>query len=110
LQLEMLIRSLTGQSNNGVPIISNREYKGTVTLKDGEPAFVAGEISRTDTLSMTGIPGLGMIPLFNQAMVNNTKQEEDDELMVAITPHVVSNFSRTSSAIWLSSETNSTTR
>ena len=110
LQLEMQIRSLTGQSNNGVPIISNREYKGTVTLKDGEPAFVAGEISRTDTLSMTGIPGLGMIPLFNQAMVNNTKQEEDDELMVAITPHVVSNFSRTSSAIWLSSETNSTTR
>jgi general secretion pathway protein D len=110
LQLEMQIRSLTGQSNNGVPIISNREYKGTVTLKDGEPAFVAGEISRTDTLSMTGIPGLGMIPLFNQAMVNNTKQEEDDELMVAITPHVLSNFSRTSSAIWLSSEMNSTTR
>jgi general secretion pathway protein D len=110
LQLEMQIRSLTGQSNNGVPIISNREYKGTVTLKDGEPTFVAGEISRTDTLSMTGIPGLGMIPLFNQAMVNNTKQEEDDELMVAITPHVLSNFSRTSSAIWLSSETNSTAR
>jgi general secretion pathway protein D len=110
LQLEMQIRSLTGQSNNGVPIISNREYKGTVNLKDGEPAFVAGEISRTDTLSMTGIPGLGMIPLFNQAMVNNTKQEEDDELMVAITPHVLSNFSRTSSAIWLSSEMNSTTR
>jgi len=110
LQLEMQIRSLTGQSNNGVPIISNREYKGTVTLKDGEPTFVAGEISRTDTLSMTGIPGLGMIPLFNQAMVNNTKSEEDDELMVAITPHVLSNFSRTSSAIWLSSELNSTTR
>jgi general secretion pathway protein D len=110
LQLEMQIRSLTGQSNNGVPIISNREYKGTVALKDGEPAFIAGEISRTDTLSMTGIPGLGMIPLLNQAMVNNTKQQEDDELMVAITPHVVSNFSRTSSAIWLGDEMNSTTR
>jgi general secretion pathway protein D len=110
LQLEMQIRSLTGQSNNGVPIISNREYKGTVTLKDGEPAFIAGEISRSDTLSMTGIPGLGMIPLLNQAMVNNTKQQEDDELMVAITPHVVSNFSRTSSAIWLGNEMNSTTR
>ena len=106
----MQIRSLTGQSNNGVPIISNREYKGTVTLKDGEPAFVVGEISRTDTLSMTGIPGLGMVPLLNQAMVNNTKEEEDDELMVAITPHVLSNFSRASSAIWLGNDTNSTTR
>jgi hypothetical protein len=102
LQLELQVRSLTGQSNNGVPVISNREYKGSITLKDGEPAFVAGEISRTDTLSMSGIPGLGMVPVFNMAMVNNTKQEDDDELMIAITPHVVSNFNRETPEIWLS--------
>ena len=52
------MRSLTGQVDNGVPVISNREYKGSISLKDGEPAFVAGEVSRTDTLSMSGIPGL----------------------------------------------------
>ena len=62
LQLEMQVRSLTGQSDNGVPVISNREYKGSITLKDGEPAFVAGEISRTDTLSMSGIPVLVPCP------------------------------------------------
>jgi Flp pilus assembly secretin CpaC len=102
LQLEMQVRSLTGQSSDGIPIISNREYKGTITLKDGEPAFIAGEISQTDTRSMSGIPGLGFVPLLNQAMVSNTKQENDDELMVAITPHVLSNFSRSAPAIWLS--------
>lgn len=102
LQLEMQVRSLTGQSNNGVPIISNREFKGNVTLADGEPAFIAGEISRTDTISMSGIPGLGMIPALNMAMVTNTKQEQDDELMVAITPHVVSNFVRKTPEIWIS--------
>jgi len=102
LQLEMQVRSLTGQSNNGVPIISNREFKGDVTLTDGEPAFIAGEISRSDTISMSGIPGLGMIPALNMAMVTNTKQEQDDELMVAITPHVVSNFLRTTPEIWVS--------
>jgi len=102
LQLELQVRSLTGQSNNGVPVISNREYKGNITLKDGEPAFVAGEVSRTDTLSMSGIPGLGMVPGLNMAMVSNTKQEDDDELMIAITPHVVSNFSRETPEIWIS--------
>lgn len=102
LQLEMQVRSLTGQSNNSVPIISNREYKGMITLKDGEPAFIAGQISQTDTRSMSGIPGLGLVPLLNQAMVSNTKQENDDELMVAITPHVLSNFIRSGPAIWLS--------
>lgn len=103
LQLELQVRSLTGQSSNGVPVISNREYKGSINLKDGEPAFVAGEISRSDTLSMGGIPGLGMIPGLNMAMVTNTKQEDDDELMIAITPHVASNFSRGTQEIWISS-------
>jgi general secretion pathway protein D len=104
LQLELQVRSLTGQSDNGVPVISNREYKGSINLKDGEPAFVAGEVSRSDTRSMSGIPGLGFLPLLNQAMVNNTKQEESDELMIIITPHVLANFSRTTPEIWISAK------
>jgi general secretion pathway protein D len=102
LELELQVRSLTGQSNNGVPIISNREYKGSINLKDGEPAVVAGEVSRTDTVSMSGIPGLGFLPGLNQAMVNNTKESDTDELMIVITPHVLANFNRTTPEIWVS--------
>jgi hypothetical protein len=102
LDLELQVRSLTGQSNNGVPLISNREYKGTISLMDGEPAVVAGEISRTDTRSMSGLPGLGFLPVLNQAMVNNTRQTDNDELMIVLTPHILSNFNRTTPEIWLS--------
>ena len=102
LQLELEVRSLTGQSSDGVPVISNREYKGSINLKDGEPAVVAGEISRTDSLSMSGIPGFGFFPLLNNAMVNNTKSSESDELMIVITPHVLANFNRDTPEIWLS--------
>lgn len=102
LALEMQVRSLTGQTDNGVPIISNREYKGSITLKDGEPAVIAGQISSTDTKSMSGIPGLGWLPGLNQAMVNNSKQQASDELMVIITPHVLANTLRTSQEIWIS--------
>jgi len=102
IAIELQVRSLTGQSANGVPVISNREFKGSINLKDGEPAFVAGQISRSDTRSMAGIPGLGLVPLLNQAMVTNTKEEEDDELMIAITPHVLSNFTRKTPEIWIS--------
>jgi tetratricopeptide (TPR) repeat protein len=102
LQLELQVRSLTGQSENGVPVISNREYKASINLKDGEPAFVAGEISNNDVRSMSGIPGLGFVPGLNMAMVSNTRQEDYDELMIAITPHVISNFDRGTSEIWLS--------
>jgi len=102
LKLEMQVRSLTGQSNNGVPVISNREFNGDINLKDGEPAVVAGEISRTDMFSMGGIPGLGMIPGLNRITTTNSKQEDDDELMIIITPHIVSNFVRSTPTIWVS--------
>jgi tetratricopeptide (TPR) repeat protein len=102
LQLELQVRSLTGQSNDGVPVISNREYKGSINLKDGEPAVVAGEVSKTDQLSMSGIPGFGFLPGLSQVMVNNSKQEDSDELMIVITPHVLANFDRATPEIWIS--------
>jgi len=102
LQLEMQVRSLSGQSANGVPVISNREYKGSINLKDGEPAVVAGAVSHNDQLAMSGIPGFGFIPGLNQAMVNNTKQEDDDELMIVITPHILAEINRTTPEIWIS--------
>jgi general secretion pathway protein D len=102
LQLDLQVRSLTGQSANGVPVISNKEYKGSINLKDGEPAVVAGEISRTDQISMGGIPGLGFLPILNQAMVSNNKQENDDELMIVITPHILSYINQVTPEIWIS--------
>jgi len=102
LQLEMQVRSLTGQSSNGVPVISNREYKGSINLQDGEPAVVAGQVSLTDQRSLSGIPGLGFAPGLNQVMANNTKQENEDELLIVLTPHVVANTERTTPEIWIS--------
>jgi type II secretory pathway component GspD/PulD (secretin) len=88
LQLEINLRALAGQSFNGVPVIGNREYKGSISLQNGEPAVVAGQISRSETRDLSGIPGLGEIPLLNKITVTNTKQTEDDELLVVITPHI----------------------
>jgi Flp pilus assembly secretin CpaC len=102
MELDLEVRSLTGSSANGVPIISNREYKGSINLTNGEPAAVAGQVSLTEQRSMSGIPGLGQVPGLNQVMVNNTKSEENDELLIVITPHVVSNTNRSSDEIWVS--------
>jgi general secretion pathway protein D len=102
MHLELQVRSLTGDSSNGVPVISNREFQGGINLVDGEPSVVAGQVSVSDTLAMTGIPGLGAIPGLNQVISNNTKQEEDDELMIIVTPHVISNTIHDTPEIWIS--------
>jgi hypothetical protein len=102
MTLDLQVRSLTGQSANGVPVIANQEFQGGINLRDGEPAVIAGQVTRSDQISMSGIPGFGFIPVLNQALVDNTRQEEDDELMIVITPHVVSNFARETQEIWVS--------
>jgi general secretion pathway protein D len=102
VNIELQVRSLSGDSANGIPVISNREYKGSINLKDGEPAVLAGQISKSDTLSMSGVPWLGVVPGLNQIMATNTKEEEDDELMIVMTPHVVANIDPHESEIWLS--------
>ena len=89
LTFEMDFRTLAGQSLNGVPVIANREYKGSVTLVDGATAVVTGSLSQSEQLSMTGIPGLGYVPGINTIMTTNSKTEDVDELLLVITPHVI---------------------
>ncbi len=102
LHLEMQLRTLAGESINGVPVIANREYQGSMTLRDGEPAVVAGAVTRSEERSMTGIPGLGAIPGLNQAMTSNTKQEEEDELLIVLTPRVITQSAHNAATeVWL---------
>jgi general secretion pathway protein D len=101
IKLELQLRSLTGDSSNGVPVISNQEYQGSIRLRDGEPAAIAGQITSNESRSMSGIPGLGAIPGLNQAMVNNTLTTENDELLIVITPHIMANRSHATDEIWV---------
>jgi Flp pilus assembly secretin CpaC len=102
LQLELQLRNLAGQSLNGVPIIANRQYKGSISLLNGEPAVVASSLTISEQLSMTGIPGLGAIPGLNKIATTNSKTEEEDELLIVITPHVVNLEPGQNAEIWLS--------
>lgn len=102
LALELQVRSLTGQSANGVPVLANEEYKGSIRLRDGEPAVVAGEITTNDQRSMSGIPGIAAIPGLNWAATDNTRMKEDDELLIVITPHVTANRDLATDEIWVS--------
>jgi type II secretory pathway component GspD/PulD (secretin) len=102
LELEINLRALAGQSINGVPVIGNREYKGSIALLDGEPAIVAGQVTHSETMSLSGIPGLGTVPGLNKVVTTNSKQTEDDELLVVITPHVVSRGTGQATEVYLS--------
>ena len=103
LELDLEFRTLGASNSNGIPIISNREYKGGIMLKEGEPAVVAGMVTESDQRSLSGLPGLSKIPGLGLLTSQSTKQEENDELLILITPYVVRSPERTEPPeIWIS--------
>ena len=81
--------SLRGQQLNGVPDITNREFKGTITVTDGEPAVIAGSVTDQESRSTKGYPALGEIPLLRTVLNKNTKEHIHQELLIVVTPHVI---------------------
>ncbi len=101
LKLELQLRSLGTTTNNGIPIINNREYSGIITVKNGESSVVTGLISVDDTRGINGYPFLGRVPGLTYASTVHNKNVEDDELLIVITPHVLRLPNRNSFAVQL---------
>jgi tetratricopeptide (TPR) repeat protein len=89
LKLELNIRSLGAQTVNGIPIINNREYSGSITLKNGESSVMAGLISTADSRSISGLPFLATVPGLTYGASGHTNNDTEDDLLVVITPHIL---------------------
>jgi len=102
LDLEIQFRTLGATTTNGNPIILNREYKGGTLLKEGETAVVAGMITKSDEKSLSGLPAFATVAGLSAVTSQRSIQEEDDELLILITPYVVDNPRHTAAAeIWM---------
>jgi general secretion pathway protein D len=102
LELDIEFRTLGSTNTNGIPDILNREYKGGILLKEGEPAVVAGMVTKSDEKSLSGLPVFSTVPGLGLLTSQTSKQEEDDELLILITPHVVRSPERAETPeIWI---------
>lgn len=102
VELEIEIRTLGSSITNGIPDILNREYKGGILLKPGEQAVVAGMVTQSDERSINGLPLFSTIPGFGLFTSQHSKQEESDELLILLTPHVIRSRERAEAPeIWL---------
>jgi Flp pilus assembly secretin CpaC len=86
LLLEFEIRSLSGSSVNGIPIISNRTLAQTVRVKQDETTLIGGLTDVEQTRSVTGLPGFANIPAAGYAFGGRTNSFQDTELLILVTP------------------------
>jgi general secretion pathway protein D len=92
MKLSVEVSSVTGQSTIGgiqQPIISQRKIEHEIRLKEGETNVLGGLITRSDTKSINGWPGLARIPFFRYFFSEDTHNTEDDEILIILTPHIV---------------------
>jgi general secretion pathway protein D len=86
LLLEFEIRSLSGSSVNGIPIISNRTLTQSVRVKQDEPTLIGGLTDAEETRSITGLPGFAEIPVAGYVFGGRKNSVQDTELLILVTP------------------------
>jgi general secretion pathway protein D len=89
LQLQLTIKGLGAQIINGNPVITNRDYSGSITVKDGEPSVLAGIVEEQYMHSTSGYPGIGRVPLLSELLNSNTRQKVRNEILIVVTPHII---------------------
>jgi hypothetical protein len=101
LQMEFEITALSGNTLNGIPIISNQTLSQTVRLKENEPAILGGLTEMQKTRSINGLPGLAEIPAgIGYAFGTRNSSAQDTELLIVVTPRTLRFSDRISRPIY----------
>lgn len=88
--------SAARQTSTGVnisPTFSQRKVETKLTLREGNTVMLAGLISSQDSRAETGVPLLKDIPVVGHLFKNDQRTSERTELVVLITPYVISDDS-----------------
>jgi Flp pilus assembly secretin CpaC len=88
LAIDLKLDALAGSSIDGNPILDNRAYSGVVTLRAGEAAVVATEMDKSQSLAISGTPGISEIPGMND-ITSKDLQRNYATLVIVMTPHVI---------------------
>jgi general secretion pathway protein D len=86
LDVEGAFKSLGNIVLDSVPSIAQREFKGSVRLREGEWAVIAGLDQSTRTQTRNGLVGLSQIPGLNQVLSENMRDNATSNTLIVIKP------------------------
>ena len=89
-EISSVVSSLTTPSGNTIPIIDTSTAETTVMVKDGSTIIIGGLQREEKVSSSKGVPFLSKIPLVGLIFKSSSNATERTELLVMLTPHVVS--------------------
>jgi general secretion pathway protein D len=81
--------SVSGLTQDGIPIEDKREASTTLRVADQETIFIGGLRNVSDRLDVSKVPVLGDIPVINFMFRNTDAQKINTELMIFLTCEIL---------------------
>ncbi|WP_169305976.1 type II secretion system protein GspD [Acidobacterium capsulatum] len=88
LHMKLQLSGLAGTTLDDIPVLTNRQYSGEVSIHAGYSALIVSSMSKQNNLDLTGMPGLSEIPDLHD-MTNRDTSSSDQELVILVTPHII---------------------
>lgn len=107
LTLDATYSLLTGGTNNNIPIIAQRKFQGTTSVRFDQWAIVAGLATMEETNTKHGFAGLATIPIFGHLFRRDIVTKTEGRILVLIKPRLMSEpgWEHPTEAFWMGTET-----
>lgn len=92
LHVELEISSVKDNIDVGglkQPVIGQRRVIHDLRVREGEVSVLGGLMQGQDSKVVSGIPGLGDIPIVKRLFTNENVEKNSSELLVVLVPHIV---------------------
>src|SRR6267143_2131193 len=89
LHLEFDIRSLSGSSINGIPVLTNRTLDQTIRLRENQTSVLSGIVEASEARAISGLPLTATAPGAGYLKGNQTTDTKDLETLFIITPRAL---------------------
>ena len=88
IKVDFKLTALEGSSLNGLPVLTNTKLSADVVVNHGASALLMSDMTRQQSKSVSGFPGLTDLPGF-QSTTNSQTNLDISDLVIVITPHVI---------------------
>ncbi|HTC75406.1 MAG TPA: hypothetical protein VK684_07500 [Edaphobacter sp.] len=88
MHIDLKIEALAGGTVNNIPILNSQQFASDVTVDDGDTALMVSSLTKSESASISGYPGLADLPGFQTATADKTTLTNSSDLVLLITPHV----------------------
>jgi general secretion pathway protein D len=88
VNVDFKIEALTGASLDNIPILTTSNFVSSITMPEGSTSVMIAQLTNTQSAAVTGFPGLGSLPGFQDSLSETVRERDKSEVIVLVTPHL----------------------